>query len=228
MIDHADQSEFLRHRHHVRREQELAVLLTHAHQALVERRFARACIDHRFEGGEDATLVQRGDDLVGDTDVDPALRVALDIGPPHRERTAAAAFRGLENFLGTVDRFIGVTRVTRGTDRADRGGDRDRAGSGRHDVIANARQKPLGGDIHVIDRAVLQDQSELVAGETAEHIPAAQSRADTLRDVADHLVGDIEAESVVDAREVIDPDKHEGKGGPVARGFLDRLGERRG
>ena len=73
-------------------------------------------------------------------------------------------------------------------------------------------QEALGGDIGVVDGAVPQDQPELVAGESAEHVAAAQPRADALADFGDHRVGDVEAEGVVDARQMIDADQHEGAG----------------
>ena len=45
-------------------------------------------------------------------------------------------------------------------------------------------------------------------------------------DFGDHRVRDIEAEGVVDARQMIDADQHEGAGRAEARGFLDRFGQR--
>ena len=42
-----------------------------------------------------------------------------------------------------------------------------------------------------------------------------------------HRVRDVEAEGIVDARQMIDADQHEGEGGAEARGFLDGLGQRR-
>ena len=45
-------------------------------------------------------------------------------------------------------------------------------------------------------------------------------------DFGDHGVRDIEAEGVVDARQMIDADQHEGAGRAEARGLLDRFGER--
>ena len=227
VIDQPDQAELLGDRNDVRRQQNLPVILLHADQAFVERRLARARLHHRLERHHDPALVERGDDLVGDADIDAALGVALDIRPPQRKRPGAAALRHIERFLGAVDRLVGVARVARHADRADRGGDRDRAGFGRHHLVANAGQKPLGGDIHVVDGAVLQDQPELVAGEPAEHVAAAQPRANPPGHFRNHRVRDIEAEGVVDARQMIDADQHEGEGRAKARGFLDRLGQRR-
>ena len=100
VIDQADQAEPLRHRNDVGRQQHLAVVLLHADQALVERRIARARLHHRLERHHDAALVERGDDLVGDADIDPALGVALDIRTPHRERSGAAALGAYRAFHG--------------------------------------------------------------------------------------------------------------------------------
>ena len=177
VIDQADQAEPLRDRHDIGRQQDLAVVLLHPHQAFVERGLARARLHHRLERRHDAALVERGDDLVGDADIDAALRVALDIGPPQRERAGAAALGAVERFLGAVDRLIGVAGVARHADCADRGRHRHRPGFGRHHLVANAGQKTLGRDVGVVDGAVLQDQAELVAGEPAEHVAAAQPRA---------------------------------------------------
>ena len=47
-----------------------------------------------------------------------------------------------------------------------------------------------------------------------------------LRDFRDHRVGDIEAEGIVDAGEMVDADQHEGAGRAEAGAFLDRLGQR--
>ena len=112
-------------------------------------------------------------------------------------------------------------------DRADRCRDRYRTGFGRHHLVADAGQEPLGRDIGVVDGAVAQDQSEFVAGETPEHVAAAQPRADAFSDFGDHGVGDVEAEGVVDARQMIDADQHEGAGRAEARGFLDGFRQRR-
>ena len=226
MIDQTDQAEPLGDRDDIRRQQHLPVIPFHPYQTFVERGPPRARLNHRLVGHHDPPLVERGNDLVGDADIDAALGVAFDIRPPHRIRPGAAALGAVERLVGAVDRLIGVARVAGHADRADRRGDRDRARLGRHHVVANGGQKPLGGDVHVVDGAVLEDQAELVAGEAAEHVAAAQPGADAARDLRDHGIGDIEAEGVIDARQMVDPDQHEGAGGTEARGFLDCFGER--
>ena len=226
MIDQPDQARALGDRNDIGRQQRLPVRLLHPHQALVERRLPRARFDHRLERRDDAALVQRGDDLVGDADVHPALGIARDIRTPQRERPGAAALGGIERFLSAVDRLIGIAGETRDADRADRGRHRDGAGFGRHHLVADRCQETLGRDIGVVDRAVPQDQPELVAGESAEHVTAAQPGADAFSDFGDHGVRDVEAEGVVDARQMIDADQHEGAGRPETRGLFDRFRQR--
>ena len=114
--------------------------------------------------------------------------------------------------MGAVDSLIGGARITRHADRTDRCGHRHRARFGRHDVVANAGQKPLGGDIDVLDAAVFQDQPELVARKAAEHVAAAQPCANPPGDIGDHCVRHVETEGVVDARQMIDADQHEAEG----------------
>lgn len=86
------------------------------------------------------------------------------------------------------------------------------AGPRRHDVIANAGEKSLGCDMHVVDRAILQDQSELVAREAADHIAAAQPRPNPRCDFENDLIRDLIAKGIVDLCETVDPDQHEGEG----------------
>ncbi len=226
MIDQAYQAELLGYGDDVRRQQNLPVILLHADQALVERSIARTRLHYRLERHHDPALIERSDDFVGDADIDTALGVALDIRPPQRERAGAAALRHVERFMGAVDRLVGAARVARHADDANRRGHRDRAGFGRYHFVANGGQKPLGGDIHIVDRTVLQDQPEFIAGEPAEHVAAAQPRANAFAHFGNYRIGDIEAERVVDARQMIDADQHEGGGRAQARGFLDRLGQR--
>jgi hypothetical protein len=82
VIDQPDQAELFRDRNDIGRQQRLPVRLLHPHQAFVERRLSRACFHDRLERRDDAALVERGDDLVGDADVDAALGVAFDIRTP--------------------------------------------------------------------------------------------------------------------------------------------------
>jgi hypothetical protein len=56
---------------------------------------------------------------------------------------------------------------------------------------------------------------------------AAQARAQADGDLADHLIGNIEAECIVDAGEMVDGDHHERERGAEALRLLDRLGQRR-
>ena len=157
MIDQADQAEPFGDRHDVRCEQK-PVVVAHAHEALVERGLARGRRHHRLEGDDETAVVQRRDDLVGDADVDAPLRLALDIRQPGHERAGAALFCGLQRFLRAAHHIVGGARIARHVDAADRHGDGDRTRLRRHDLVAQRREKALRRDLHLVDRAVLQDQ----------------------------------------------------------------------
>ena len=62
-----------------------------------------------------------------------------------------------------------------------------------HHLVADPGEHALGGDRHVVGRAVAQYQAEFVAGEAAERILAALSAAQALGHRSNHLVGDVEA-----------------------------------
>ena len=141
-----------------------------------------------------------------------AQRLALEIRPIGLERAAPLGLGGVERLLRAGQDLVHGARVARRGDAADRHGDRDRAGRGVHHVVAHAGQQAVGGVLHVVGRAVVQDHAELVAGKAAELIAAAHLGAQALGDRADHLVGDIEAVGFVDAREIIDRDQHEAAG----------------
>ena len=162
-----------------------------AHQTLVKRPAAVGG-DDRLVGKENPPFVERGDDLVGGAHIFPAQRFALDIGPVGQERAAALVLRGVEALLGAGQHFGDAAGMARRCDAADRHRYRDRPGVGRHHLVAHAGEQPLGGDRHVVGRAVAQHQAELVAGKTAERVLAAHPAAHALGDRADHLVGDVE------------------------------------
>ena len=201
--------------------------MPHPHQAFIEGSLLRVRLHHRLERDHEAAVVQRGDDFVGDADVDAPLRLALDIRQPAGERARAPALGAFERLLRAADHVIGGARIARHVDAADRHRHRDGTEMGRHHVLANADQKPFGGDLHLVDRAVFQDHPELVAGEAPEHVAAAQPRTQAHRNLADHLVGDIEAERIVDVRQMIDTDDQKRERGAETLRFLGRFGQRR-
>jgi len=73
----------------------------------------------------------------------------------------------------------------------------------------HAGKETLGGDRHVVGRAVAQHQAELVAGKTAERVLAAHAAAHAPGDRAYDLVGDVKTVGFVDARDVVDGDQQE-------------------
>ncbi len=212
VIDKPYQAEFLGDRDNIRRQRILAVLLAHPHQALVECRLPRDRGHNRLVSHHNTALVERRDDFIGDPDVDPALGIALDVRTPDRQRTPAPCLGEIKRLLGPAHRLLNRAGMPECVDRANRRGQGHRAGARRHDFIPDSSKKPLGRDMHVIDRAILQDQSELVAGKPAEQIAAAQPSTNALSDFDDNFVGDLIAEGIVDLRKVIDADQHEREG----------------
>ena len=105
-----------------------------------------------------------------------------------------------------------VRRMARRGDAADGDGCGHRTRAGADHVVAHARNQPLGGLLHVVRRAVVENDAELVAGEAAELIAAAHLGAQALGHRADRLIGDVEAIGLVDAREIVDRHQHEAAG----------------
>ena len=69
--------------------------------------------------------------------------------------------------------------------------------------------------------AIVQHDAELVGGEAADAVLAAQGAPEAAPDDGDHLVADVEAVSLVDQGEIVDAGKQEGAFGR-ARPALDR------
>ncbi len=76
---------------------------------------------------DDAALVQRSHDLVGDADIDAALGIALHVRPP-QGKAAVAAARALFRASCAVDGFVDVLRIAGNADGAEKGGGSPRPG----------------------------------------------------------------------------------------------------
>ena len=68
--------------------------------------FRQSWLNDRFEGEQDAPLVQRGDDLVGGAHVFLAHRLAFDVGPIGDKRAAPLRLGGIERFLRVRQNLI--------------------------------------------------------------------------------------------------------------------------
>ena len=77
-------------------------------------------------------------------------------------------------------------------------------------------------------RAAGQQHAEFVAREAAEIILAAQTRADALGDLRDHLLGGVEAVSFVEIAEMVDGDQQEAARGAEAYRLVELLAEHLG
>ena len=88
-------------------------------------------------------------------------------------------------------------------------------------LVTHAGQQPVGGDRQFVRRAGRQDDAELVAGEAAEIVLAAQARADALGDLRDHFLGDIKAVGLVEVGEMVDGDQQEAQRSAKAHRFVE-------
>ena len=228
MVEHADQADALGHRDDLVGMRDAAVGALHAHQAFVEGDVAAFRLDHRLEGERDAPLVERGDDLVGRAHAVAPHGVALDVRPVGDEGAVALGARGMQRVERAREDFRHRAGVARRGHAADGHRHRHRAGGGRDGLVAHAGEQPLGGDRQFVGGAARQDDAELVAGEAAEMVLAAQPRADALGDLGDHLLGGVEAVGFVEAAEMIDRHQQEAAGAAEAHRRFERGGERLG
>ena len=180
--------------------------------------------DDRLIGEEDAALVERGDDLVGDPGLAPArLRLRLvggvhgDRAAPPREAAASASsarcssrwavrpWRGLSATPTRVGARIGPAEV------------------GWNSALARC------GDARRRDRRLVvgrqrDQQRELAAAIAHELVAAAQARRQLATDAGDQFVADVVAVARVDLGEIADADHHHAPArSPGARGSAQRL-----
>ena len=97
------------------------------------------------------------------------------------------------------------------------GGSRDVSCACFDEVARNRLQEALGGVVDFGRRAIVQDHSELGAGETGYHVVAAQSCLDQLTAFAQDLVSAGEAVDIVDQIEALKRNDHEDRCGALDR-----------
>ena len=223
-VDQPDEAKLFRQRHDGRGRQQRTVGPADAQQALIGRDAAvRPRRDDRLEGQADAPVVERGDDLVGDPEVLPALPVALEVRHIGLEGAAAARLHPVQRFLCAAHHGGERGGVARRDDTAHGDADRDRARRSHEHVVANDRQDAVGGDGHVLRLAIAHQEAELVAGEPAQQIAATHARADAPADRGDDRIGDVEAVGIVDMGEIVDGRDDEADGAAHLMGVVQRL-----
>jgi hypothetical protein len=87
--------------------------------------------------------------------------------------------------------------------------DADRPGFGEDHIVADAGHQPFGGSLHIFERAIVEDDAELVTGKAAELVAAAHLGAQPFSDGVDRFVGDVKTIGLVDACEIVDRHQHE-------------------
>ena len=225
MIDQPHEAEALGDRHDVARRDGGAVGPADPHQAFMEGDAARERFDDRLEGGNDAALVQRADDGVARAHVLAAHRLALGIGTEHFERAAPPQLSGAERFVDPGEQFVNGLGVARRHDAAHRHGHRDRPGPGEDHLVAHRDEQALAREPELVRGAIAQDQPELVPGQPAEMIAAAQIGAQPLHHRRNHLVADRESIGLVDAGEIVDRDDEHGERRPQPVGVVQDVVE---
>ena len=181
-----------------------------AHQAFVER---HAGVLFASTTGSKASAMRRSLSAATISSVARkrflAQRVALDVRMVGGERAVPLGARDGQRVLSAAENFRHGAGVTRRGHAADGHGHRGGAGGGHDRLVAHAGQQAVGGDRQFVGRATRQHDAELVAGEAAEIILAAQARAKALGDLRDHFLGDVEAIGLVEAAEMIDGHQQE-------------------
>ncbi len=102
-------------------------------------------------------------------------------------------------------------------DRARRGVDRHLV-HGAEDLVGDGRDGVLG--------TMGQHDAEAVAAHPADHVADAQAAVEPVSHLDDHLIGDLVAEDVVDAGELVDADREIGPGEAGARAVREHVVER--
>src|ERR1043166_9515364 len=111
--------------------------------------------------------------------------------------------------------------MARRSNTADGHRNGDRTGAGANDVIAHARGQALSGLLHVVRRAVVKNDAELVARETAKLIATAHLGPQALGHRTDRLVGNVDAVGCVEARQIVDRSQHEAAGTALRHRLLE-------
>ena len=153
-----------------------------------------------------------------------ARRAAAAVAPGDREAVAAALLGLVAGDLGLGEllggRQLGRRARSRGCpSRASRGpcGRRARSWTCSRAASTSAWADRLG----VLERGLRQDHAELVAAEPADDVGVAQPRAQQRRHRAEQLVAGRVAVAVVDVVEVVDVERQQRGGVPVALGVAD-------
>src|SRR6185295_8575718 len=123
----------------------------------------------------------------------PALRVAPLAVLIHGETVAVAVAGEIERLESAGDRGLSIAGLLRQQHRADRETGRHRADAGVDHAVAYRRHDPPRDNFDPLGVAILQHDAELVRGEAADAVPAAQRAADAPAGNGDDLVADVVA-----------------------------------
>ncbi len=194
----AHQAELLDHRHEGRRRNELAIVGTEAHQALVERRLVRDRLDDRLEREGEPILGDRPLDFGGDR-LAAAMQEVLLLGRTiGREAVAALALGLAKRGFGAGHHVLRGLARAREENAADRDGHMDARVVDRHGHFAHGLQHALGRLLHLLHAGTRQKHAETVGADAPDHVGRANQMVEPLAEGDQHAIAGFVAEGVVD------------------------------
>ena len=155
-------------------------------------------------GDEDAALIERGEDLVGDRGL-AAKRVADRLAGRVDGEAARLAGRHFEGFFGVLQQAAGAASVARRQGRADAHENAQRSGRCGDRLRRNALREARGGDRQLLFCGRRQQRGELAAGEMGDDVGRANGAGEAASDRRDRLVGRFVAITAVEVAEILEP-----------------------
>ena len=224
-VDQADQPQLFRRRDELACRRNGTVLAPHAQQAFIFDDLTRMSVDDRLIGEDQALALERGHHFVGHRHEAQAGAFALRRTLIHIETVAAAAAGALQGFFGAQHGFLAGGGARRQPHRTDRRGRGDLARPRIDHAAADGGAQTVGHGGDFAAAAILQDDSEFVAGRTADDVGGAQRARQPFADRHDHFVGGVETIRIVDDRQPVDGGNQKGTMAFFAFRGIDRFGE---
>ena len=210
-------------RHEMAGRKHAAVRLDHAQQAFVVGNLAVAGLDDGLIGQAQPVFLQGAHHFVADLHHAQARGFAAGRRLIGGKAVAAVGAGTVQRLLGAQHRVLAGGGGLGQPHRAHRTGGGDQAGAGFDAIGAHAATQPCRHHRDLAFPAVLEDDAELVAGDAADDVAAAQRAGKPFAHAHDHFLAGIEAEAVVDHGETVDRGHQEGAIAALILGALDRL-----
>ena len=231
MVDEFRQPELLGDRHELIRIHYRPIRQPQAQEALKIFGIVIPRCHDGLERDHHAAIVECADDLVRNGDVPPPFGF-FPRGWVVAAKVISSTRPGLvHRFQRTANRGMRRPRVVGQLHRADAQRYHDGTSARRDDIVLDASDHPPRHGFNIGAVAIVQDNPKFVRREPAQGIAPPDGRGEALAGNRDHLVADVVAISLIDARQVVDDGQQKGPLGipaaPVgqeARQILGQLG----